>query len=338
MSYFFSIIIPVYNTEKLLPRALDSILNQDFDNNKIEVIVVNDGSPNANECRSIIKEYAKKLNIKFIDNIENQGLYMARKLGIENVSDSEGYLLHLDSDDYLNKNACKVLYEDIQKNGEADYIEFCYYSRQGIFKELSLIKKTQEDKIIEDVLSFKKNHTMWNKCYKISFVKNIYKNMPIFYSYYNEDYYQSGIIEFYAKKRRCLKTPLYVYILGSGVTSTKKYEKEKLRKMLISVFNVETNLCSFYKNKKLESHLLLIIEYCESLYRDIAVHSNIEEFIEVASEILTYNTIQNTLAKSIIKLEDRVAVLEKRMKVFQPIKIIAKPLISLFRIHTKNGL
>ena len=79
MSSFFSIIIPVYNTEKLLPRALDSILNQDFDNNKIEVIVVNDGSPNANECRSIIKEYAKKLNIKFIDNIENQGLYMARR-------------------------------------------------------------------------------------------------------------------------------------------------------------------------------------------------------------------------------------------------------------------
>jgi len=263
---------------------------------------------------------------------------MARKLGIENVSDSEGYLLHLDSDDYLNKNACKVLYEDIQKNGEADYIEFCYYSRQGIFKELSLIKKTQEDKIIEDVLSFKKNHTMWNKCYKISFVKNIYKNMPIFYSYYNEDYYQSGIIEFYAKKRRFLKTPLYVYILGSGVTSTKKYEKEKIRKMLLSIFNVKTNLSLFYKSQNFESYIPLINEYCENLYKDIAIHTNIEEFIEVASEILTYNTIQNTLAKSIIKLEDRVAVLEKRMKVFQPIKIIAKPLISLFRIHTKKGL
>ena len=58
MSYFFSIIIPVYNTEKLLPRALDSILNQDFDINKIEVIVVNDASPKVMQCDEIIEKYS----------------------------------------------------------------------------------------------------------------------------------------------------------------------------------------------------------------------------------------------------------------------------------------
>ena len=55
MSCFFSIIIPVYNTEQYLPRALDSILNQDFDIDKIEVIVVNDRSPKTMQCDEIVE-------------------------------------------------------------------------------------------------------------------------------------------------------------------------------------------------------------------------------------------------------------------------------------------
>ena len=337
MSYFFSIIIPVYNSEKYLPRALDSILRQTFDISKIEVIVVNDGSPKAEECRAIVEEYSKKLHIKLIDNEKNQGLYMARKIGVANVSNEKGYLLHLDSDDYLSKKTCKVLYQNIKREGDADYIEFNYYSLYGIFKESSHMQSFNENRIIEDVLSFRKNHTVWNKCYKISFVKDIYENMPLFYSYSSEDYYQLGIIEYYAKKRRFIKNPLYVYILGTGITGLKKYEKEKLRKILLSTFNVETQLSSFYKNKNLESCIPLIAEYCESLYQDIVLRSNIWEFIEIATKILPPKTIQNALAKSILKLEDRTIILEKRMKLFTPIKFLIKPFINLYRFCKKHN-
>ena len=78
-------------------------------------MVVNDGSPKSEECRVIVNEYSKKLHIKFIDNEKNQGLYMARKLGVANVNHNEGYLLHLDSDDFLERNALSILYKDIQK-------------------------------------------------------------------------------------------------------------------------------------------------------------------------------------------------------------------------------
>ncbi|MGP1521246.1 MAG: glycosyltransferase family 2 protein [Treponema sp.] len=328
-------IIPVYNTEQYLPRALDSILNQTFDTNKIKVVVVNDGSPKAEECRGIVREYSKKLSIKFIDNEKNQGLFMARKLGVANVSDEVGYLLHLDSDDYLSKNTCKVLYEDIEKNGDADYIEFNYYSQYGIFKTSSFIKKSSEDKILEDILSYKKSHTPVNKCYNISFVKNIYANMPNFYSYYNEDYYQMGIIEYYAKKRRFIKASLYVYVRGTGVTGLNKYEKEKLKKILLSIYNVEENLVKFYEAQHAAYCIPLVHSYSERLYGDAIARSNGEDFMQVAKEILSNETINNAFVNAVSKYEYEISFLEKRVKLLLPIKIITKPFLFIYR-YVKN--
>ena len=298
MSHFFSIIVPVYNTEQYLPRALDSILNQTFDTNKIKVVVVNDGSPKSEECRTIISEYSKKLSIKFIDNEKNQGLFMARKLGVANVSDEVGYLLHLDSDDYLSKNTCKVLYEDIQKNGDADYIEFNYYSLFK-YKEFCIAKTIPDDKVLEAVLSAKKNNTVWNKCYNISFVKEIYANMPNFYSYYSEDYYQMGIIEYYAKKRRFIKAPLYVYVRDIGVTGLRKYEKEKLKKILLSIYNVEKNLVKFYEAQHASHYIPLAHSYSERLYGDVIVCSNVVDFIEIAKEMLSDEAIHKAFIYAI---------------------------------------
>ena len=48
-----SIIVPVYNTEKLLPRCLESLLNQSLEN--IEIICVNDASPD--NSLNILREY-----------------------------------------------------------------------------------------------------------------------------------------------------------------------------------------------------------------------------------------------------------------------------------------
>ena len=335
MSYFFSIVIPVYNTEKYLPRTLNSILKQNFDIKKIEVIVVNDGSPKASECRTIIEEYSKKLNIKFIDNKKNQGLYMARKIGVANVSDREGYLLHLDSDDYLTKDACKVLYENIQKNGDADYIEFNYYSLYGIFKEFSALNEVYDNEVVKNVLSAKKNNTIWNKCYKISFIKNIYENMPSFYAYYSEDYYQIGIIEFYAKKRRLIKNPLYIYVREIGITGLKKYEREKLKKILLSIHNIEINLIDFYKNHNIDSYIPLVSSYSEMLYGDVILCSNVQDFIEIARDMLDDATIQNAFIKATARYEKRITFLEKRVKLLIPIKIIMKPFIFIYR-HLTN--
>ena len=339
MSSFFSIIIPVYNTEKLLPRALDSILNQDFDNNKIEVIVVNDGSPNANECRSIIKEYAKKLNIKFIDNIENQGLYMARKVGIENVSDSEGYLLHLDSDDYFEANALSTLYDDILRKGDADYIEFCFYGLKKNVKIPNFTGVNTEERTLENVLSFKQCHSVCNKCFRKSFIKNIYKNMPNFYSYYNEDYYQMGIIDYYAKKKRVIKSSIYVYVLEIGVTGIKKYKKEELRKVFSSIQIVEKHLCDFYRSKHCEKYIHIVENISQSLYDSCIDLADKSDFFDIYIEILGIQKLKTLIIKRLDELNSTIKAYEKKMKLLLPIKILIKPFRELCKFckkHSKN--
>lgn len=89
----FSIIVPVYNTEKYVKRCLDSIKSQSFKD--YEVIIVNDGS--TDNSSDIISKYPYK-----IINQENQGLSMARNNGVKEASGE--YLIFLDSDDYIEKD------------------------------------------------------------------------------------------------------------------------------------------------------------------------------------------------------------------------------------------
>ena len=337
MSYFFSIIIPVYNTEEYLPRALDSILNQDFDTGRIEVVVVNDGSPKSEECRVIVNEYSKKLHIKFIDNEKNQGLYMARKLGVANVNHNEGYLLHLDSDDFLETNALSILYKDIQKKGDADYIEFSFFKLKDNVKIRNFDVMNIQKRTLEDVLSYKQNHSVWNKCFNILFIKNIYANMPYFYSYYNEDYYQMGIIDYYAKNRRSIKSSLYVYVLEIGITGVKKYEKEKLKKMILSIYNVEKYLCNFYRDKNCENYIPLVENFSQYLYSLCLSHSEPNDFFDAYIEILGIEKFKTFIISHLDNLNDIIRSYQKKMRVFLPIKILIKPFRSFYRFFKKHN-
>lgn len=101
----FSIIVPVYNTEKYLKRCLDSISKQSFTD--YEVIIVNDGS--TDNSSNIISKYPYK-----VINQENQGLSMARNNGVK-VSSGD-YLIFLDSDDYIEKDLLKEINESLFNN------------------------------------------------------------------------------------------------------------------------------------------------------------------------------------------------------------------------------
>lgn len=101
----FSIIVPVYNTEKYLKRCLDSIKSQTFKD--YEVIIVNDGS--TDNSSDIISKYSYK-----VINQENQGLSMARNNGVKtSIGD---YLIFLDSDDYIEKDLLEEINNSLSNN------------------------------------------------------------------------------------------------------------------------------------------------------------------------------------------------------------------------------
>ena len=87
-----SVLMPVYNGEAFLREAIESILNQSYQN--FEFLIVNDGSSDQSE--EIIKSYSDS-RIKYICNPENLGLIATLNLGIEL---SQGaYIVRMDADD-----------------------------------------------------------------------------------------------------------------------------------------------------------------------------------------------------------------------------------------------
>lgn len=90
-----SVIIPTYNGGKFICHAIDSVLNQTYNN--YEIIVIDDGS--TDNTKKVIREYNSK--IKYIYH-DNKGLSFSRNVGL---TEAEGeYIVMLDADDILDRN------------------------------------------------------------------------------------------------------------------------------------------------------------------------------------------------------------------------------------------
>ena len=111
-----SVIVPVYNVEKYIDKCLDSLVNQTLKD--IEIIVVNDGSPD--NSQEIIDKYVKKYPKKVKSYIkENGGQGSARNLGLESAKGE--YISFVDSDDYLDLNMLEEMY-NVAKEKDNDIV------------------------------------------------------------------------------------------------------------------------------------------------------------------------------------------------------------------------
>ena len=126
-----SIIIPVFNAEKYLPDALDSIVNQSIGVENLEVIIVNDASTDGS--RDIIDNYCSKYaNFNAIHLDKNIGAAW----GPRNVALKEAkseYVMFLDADDTFEIDACEILYNEISSSG-ANIVFGRYYRIYDDFK------------------------------------------------------------------------------------------------------------------------------------------------------------------------------------------------------------
>lgn len=102
---FFSIIIPTYNRAHFLPRTIESLLNQSFED--YEVLVVDNDSHDDTEA--LLQELCKKdRRIRYYKNLTNMGRSYSRNRGVTLASGQ--YLTFLDSDDCLLPHALNEAY------------------------------------------------------------------------------------------------------------------------------------------------------------------------------------------------------------------------------------
>ena len=105
-----SVIVPVYNVEDYLEKCLDSLVNQTLKD--IEIIVVNDGSPD--NSQKIIDKYEKKYKSIKSYKKENGGLSDARNYGVKKAGGK--YISFVDSDDYIAPNMLEIMYNHAINN------------------------------------------------------------------------------------------------------------------------------------------------------------------------------------------------------------------------------
>jgi len=138
-----SVIMPVYNAEKTIERAILSIINQTYNN--IELILINDGS--TDETESIIKKYIekeKKIYIRYYFQ-ENSGPSIAKNLGIDMAIGE--YILFVDSDDTISENYIESL---VINQKEGTLIGASYKIIEGIKRKNKNVKITIKDYYIRD--------------------------------------------------------------------------------------------------------------------------------------------------------------------------------------------
>lgn len=112
MQTLVSIITPVYNREKQLPKAIDSVIKQTYRN--WELIIIDDRSTD-NTKEAVSRYIGKDKRIKYIKNTHKQGPAGARNQGIE-VAKGD-YIAFLDSDDFWEEDKLEIqLREMVKKN------------------------------------------------------------------------------------------------------------------------------------------------------------------------------------------------------------------------------
>lgn len=104
-----SVIVPVYNTERLLRQCVESILNQTYSD--LEILLVDDGSTDASG--EICDEYAAKDNRVKVFHIENRGVASARNVGLKEATGE--YVGFVDSDDWAEPDMYEVLLAEIER-------------------------------------------------------------------------------------------------------------------------------------------------------------------------------------------------------------------------------
>ena len=124
-----SIIVPVYNVEKFLPRCLDSLVNQTYQD--IEIICVNDGSTDGS--LAILEQYAVKDERINIFSQDNQGVSCTRNMGLQ-VAKGD-WIMFVDSDDWIETDCCQKVLDVSQDT------EFVLFSYVREFKSSSAPKR-----------------------------------------------------------------------------------------------------------------------------------------------------------------------------------------------------
>lgn len=267
MDNLISIILPVYNAEKYIERALKSLINQSYKN--IEILCIDDGSKD--NSYNIIKEF-KDERIKLFRQ-ENSGPAKARNVGLSN---SKGeYIMFCDADDWYEPNMCELMLETIIKQNVDFVLCYCniidhYNGKLRKPIELSYYKLKYKGYNIlgrDEILGC--NSILWNKIFKKSIIQK--GNIKFLSGYEHDDpnfvlKYLYNCYSYYG-----LEEKLYNYEVNINSVMANYFLKRNEEKMLDFIYAYNDVVDYVIKNNFREQiQYCIIIQYV--IFKDILIN------------------------------------------------------------------
>ena len=214
-----SIIVPVYKTEAYLSKCIDSILSQTFQD--FELILIDDGSPDL--CGQICDDYEKRDSRVVVIHKANAGVSAARNAGLEIAVGT--YIMFCDSDDYVDADWCKTMFEAAEANPEKGIV--CNGWRENIDgTQKHAIAEHMGDKIEEKTyFDIYKLYISGSACLRI-FRRDIIKNLGLRFEVGKPVGEDAAFCAQYARScegHMYIHTPLYFYIYNPHSAVNKYY-------------------------------------------------------------------------------------------------------------------
>lgn len=295
-----SVIVPVYNVELYIRECILSIINQTFKD--FEVVIVNDGSTD-NSIKNI-EDIINTYNNVILINKENGGLSSARNEGLKIAKGD--YIAFVDSDDYLQPNFLKNLYEEAIKNNldisiggyTKKYTNSLteIYFRDGKLFELEVT--TGSNFLYHEFLYQDYRMEVWSSLYKRSFLEM--QNLEFINSLLHEDEHFTPQSLLKANRVKLVNSYDYMYRQRDESIMTTQPTIKHVQSLLfilkdfIKKFDSEINSKNKILYTFLISHLVSAYE-CKIFASDIT--NKKESLFEIkklqVSRIIKYNRVFN---------------------------------------------
>ena len=316
----YSVIIPVYNSEKTIKRCIESITLQNRPD--VEIIIINDGSTDETEsiCKALQTEHT---NIIYIYK-ENAGVSSARNSGLS-VATGE-FILFVDSDDYVDNNCFAIIDKDIQSN--ADFYQFGFsIVAKGLVKETREFSEcfvntsSEKETFISEGVVSRSINSPWAKIYKREIIDK--KNLRFCEELSTgEDLTFVFTFLLSANKLERLEDKIYFADIGNEESLSRKY-RENLSEQLIGVYNSmvkalqKSNIKSTLVNQSLS---WLFYRNAYSVANDIS-KSNLD-FLERRKKLKSMCSLFNSKKVTPIGFKCKIIAIPIRFKIVSIVDIL----------------
>lgn len=315
----FSVIVPIFNSERYLGKCIKSILNQTYEN--FELILVNDGSKDSS--LDICNKYLlKDSRVRVIDK-KNEGSIASRNRGVSEAKSD--YITFVDSDDWIDKNTLEI----VNKHIEATNSDVAIFNMYKVVDKFGFIKKSGNKKYFEKYKSvegddirkllvsayfhghpFPSNMCgkVYNKKYLIEsgkYLKNI--------KFLGDDLFYNLEVLLKVEKITMINRELYYYRCGGGTSKYMPY----LFNDMIEGFKIQKKVIEEYYNDISEetyngatamllntfkiciSNAFLNDYNCEKIKDKISCFLNCKEIIEASNNERKRNYFEEEFLNSI---------------------------------------